>query len=124
MVVYIYYITAAGNSISSQMGGSYQGDRYGTQKAGGYGPSITCTITPAASSQPGGPPCWAITLAFGLTGPHCPFKRVSGPFCRLPFVSIGENFPVIRAGGNSQRAGHYYGGKMIWLAAHVEQRFA
>jgi hypothetical protein len=30
--------------------------------------------------------------------PHCPFKRVSGPFCRLPFVSIGENFLVIRAG--------------------------
>ena len=35
-----------------------------------YGPSITYNITPAgslSSSQPGGPPCWASPLAFGLT---------------------------------------------------------
>ncbi len=35
MVVYIYYITAAGNSISSQLGSSAQGNRYCTAKAGG-----------------------------------------------------------------------------------------
>jgi hypothetical protein len=41
-VVYIYYLTAAGNSVSSQLGSSCQGNRYGTEKAGGrYGPSIT-----------------------------------------------------------------------------------
>ncbi len=34
-VVYIYYVTADGNSISSQLGSSCQGNRYGTEKAGG-----------------------------------------------------------------------------------------
>ncbi len=36
-----------------------------------YGPSITYKITPAgplSSSQPGGPPCWASPLVFGLIG--------------------------------------------------------
>jgi hypothetical protein len=32
--MYIYYITAAGNSISSQLGSSCQGNRYGTEKTG------------------------------------------------------------------------------------------
>ncbi len=32
--VYIYFITAAGNSISSQLGSSCQASRYGTEKAG------------------------------------------------------------------------------------------
>ncbi len=43
--------------------------RYG--KGRRYGPSITYKITPAgslSSSQPGGPPCWASPLVFGLTG--------------------------------------------------------
>ncbi len=35
MVVYIYFITSAGNSISSQLGSSCKGHRYGTEKAGG-----------------------------------------------------------------------------------------
>jgi hypothetical protein len=35
MVVYIYYITAAGNSTISQLGSTCQGNRYGTEKAGG-----------------------------------------------------------------------------------------
>ncbi len=35
MVEFIYYITAAGNSISAQLGSSCQGNRYGTEKAGG-----------------------------------------------------------------------------------------
>jgi hypothetical protein len=32
MVVYIYYITAAGNSISCQLGSSCQNNRYGRKK--------------------------------------------------------------------------------------------
>jgi hypothetical protein len=35
------------------------------------GPSITYELTPVwslSSSQPGGPPCWASPLAFGLIG--------------------------------------------------------
>ncbi len=35
MVVYIYYITAAGNSISLQLGSSCQGNWYGMEKSGG-----------------------------------------------------------------------------------------
>jgi hypothetical protein len=61
MVVYIYYITAAGNSISSQLGSSCQGNRYSTKRAGST--SITYKITPAvslSSRQPGGPPCWTM----------------------------------------------------------------
>jgi hypothetical protein len=53
MVVYIYYITAAGNSISRQLGSSYQGNQYCMEKTGGIGPFITYKITPAG---PGGPP--------------------------------------------------------------------
>ncbi len=72
MVVYIYNITAADNSISSQ-----QGNRYGTQNQGA-GPSITYKITPAgslSSSQQGGPSCWASPLAssplaLGLIGAY------------------------------------------------------
>jgi hypothetical protein len=61
MDVHIYYVTAAGNSISSQLGSSCQGNRYGKEKAG------TCR------SQPGGPTCWANPLALGLIGsdPTC-----------------------------------------------------
>jgi hypothetical protein len=33
-VVYIYYITLAGNSISTQLGSSFKSNRYGTEKAG------------------------------------------------------------------------------------------
>jgi len=52
IVVYIYYITAAGNSINSQLGSSCQGKtvRYG--KGRRYGPSITYKITPARSLSP------------------------------------------------------------------------
>jgi hypothetical protein len=35
MVVYIYYISADGNSFRSQLGSSCQGNWYGTEKAGG-----------------------------------------------------------------------------------------
>jgi hypothetical protein len=45
MVVYIYYITAAGNSISSQLGSSCQGNWYSTEKAGGMAHSITRTTS-------------------------------------------------------------------------------
>jgi hypothetical protein len=34
LFVYIFYIKAAGHSISLQLGSSCQGNRYGTQKAG------------------------------------------------------------------------------------------
>ncbi len=56
MVVYIYYVREAGNSISSQLGSSCEGNRYCTEKAGGTA---------------GGPPWWASPLAFGLIGEHC-----------------------------------------------------
>ncbi len=45
MVVYIYYITAAGNSISSQLGSSCQGSLVWCEKGRRYGLSITCRIT-------------------------------------------------------------------------------
>jgi len=50
MDVYIYFITAAGNSISSQLGSSCQGNRYGTEKMGGTArPSHTKTDLPSRS---------------------------------------------------------------------------
>jgi hypothetical protein len=64
MVVYIYYSTAAANSISSQLGSSCQGNRYGTEKTDG-----TARLShkkSLSSSQPSRPPCWASPLAFGL----------------------------------------------------------
>jgi hypothetical protein len=64
-----FHQLAAGQLLSGQP------VRYG--KGSRYGPSITNKITPAGSlspSQPGGPPCWASSLTFGLIGPyslHC-----------------------------------------------------
>ncbi len=73
MVVYIYCITAAGNSNSLQLGSSWQGNRYGTEKSSGMARrSHTKSHLPRPhagsllSSQPGGPPCWVSHLAFGL----------------------------------------------------------
>ncbi len=70
MVVYIYCITAAGNSIISQLGSSCQGNRYAIRKRQAVRPvyhiqNYTCRVT---LIQPGGSPCWASPLAFGLTG--------------------------------------------------------
>ncbi len=48
MVMYIYQITAAENSISWQEGSPCQGNEYGMEKAGGT--SITFKITPAGHS--------------------------------------------------------------------------
>jgi hypothetical protein len=49
-VVYIYYITAAGNSISSQLGSFCQGNQYGMEKAGGMAhPSKTKSHLPGLS---------------------------------------------------------------------------
>jgi hypothetical protein len=76
MVVYIYYITSAGNFISLQLGSPCQGNRYGTEeKAGGTArPSHTKSHPPPAGSlssrQPGEPPCWTSSLAFGIIGHH------------------------------------------------------
>jgi hypothetical protein len=69
MVVYISYITAARkfHQLTAEQLLSGQPVRYGKSRR--YGPSITYKITPAgslSSSQPGGPPCWASPLAFGL----------------------------------------------------------
>jgi hypothetical protein len=54
------YITAAGNSLSSQLDSFYQDNRYSMEKAG-------CTACPShtkslSSSQPGGPPYWTSPL--------------------------------------------------------------
>ncbi len=67
----IYYITAAGKFHQLAAGQllSAQPVLYG--KGRQYGPKITYKITPAgslSSSQPGGPPCWASPLSFGLIG--------------------------------------------------------
>ncbi len=47
------------------------GQPVGYRKGRWFGPSITYKITPVgslSSSQPGGPLCWAISLAFGILG--------------------------------------------------------
>jgi hypothetical protein len=62
MVVDIYFITAAGNSISSQLDSSCQGNRYGTEKAGG-----TARPSRTKSHLPGQPP--PVTLADRCVGP-------------------------------------------------------
>jgi hypothetical protein len=69
--VYIYYITNQLEipSASSWKFLSGQVVYYGKDRQ--YGLSITYKIKPAGSlfsSQPGGPPCWASPLAFGLIG--------------------------------------------------------
>ncbi len=51
MVVYIYYITTAENYISLQLGSPCQGNRYGTEKAGG-----TARPSHAKSHLPGHSP--------------------------------------------------------------------
>jgi hypothetical protein len=69
MVAYIYNITAAGNSIISQLGSSCQGQLVCHGKTGCYGLSIMYKITLAvslSSSQQVGLPCLASPLAFGL----------------------------------------------------------
>ncbi len=73
VVTFTTYTTAARNSISS----SCQGNRSGTEKASRYDPSITYIITPAGSLS-GGPPFWAIPLAFGLIVPAC-WKQTCRP---------------------------------------------
>ncbi len=87
MVVYIYYITGAGNSISSQLGSSCQGNRCGTEKAEGTAVNYV-QILPArslSSLKPDGPPCWVSPLAFALIGCHCPIC----PLPSLPSSLIG-----------------------------------
>jgi hypothetical protein len=67
MVVYIYFITAARNVISSQLGSSCQGRRCGTPKQAAWTLHHVQNHTPLGrSSQPGGPPCWADPLTFGF----------------------------------------------------------
>ncbi len=85
MVVYIYCITSAENSFSSQLGSSCQGNRYGmVEKASDTArPSHTKSHRPG-SSPPGGPPFWASTLAFGLIGMgHSKKQLRAAPHCHL-----------------------------------------
>ncbi len=50
LCVYIFYTTAAGNSISSQLGSSCQGNRYGVERAGSTArPSRTKSHLPSQS---------------------------------------------------------------------------
>jgi hypothetical protein len=66
LVVYICFITAAGNSISSQLGSSCQGNRYGAEKAGSrVRPSCTkscllCTLSPSQSGGQHNTTVWAL----------------------------------------------------------------
>ena len=69
MVVYIYYITAAGNSISSQLSSSCQGKRDSTEKTGGTdGPSRTKSILKVVGNEKeGGSGKWQmIDIGLGL----------------------------------------------------------
>ncbi len=52
MVVYINNITTAGNSISLQLGSSCQGNRYGTEKAGGTARPSHAKSHPLGHSPP------------------------------------------------------------------------
>ncbi len=73
MVVCVpYNVTAAGDSISTQLGSSCQGNRYGTEKAGGTArPSRTKSHllghSPPASQA--GRRVGPALYTFGLTGP-------------------------------------------------------
>ncbi len=63
MVMYIYYITAAGSpgratiTVWKDAGGTARPSRTKSHPARSL-----------SSSQPGGPPCWASPLVFGLIG--------------------------------------------------------
>ncbi len=88
MVMYIYYITAAVNSVSSQLGSSRLGDRYSAEKAGGAArPSRTKSHRPNHSPPvPGGPPCWASPLAIGLIGMYACWCRDAPYSSYLHFI--------------------------------------
>ncbi len=98
----LQYITAAGNFISSQLGSSCQGNRYGTQKAGGTArTSCTKSHLPGSlsSSPPGGPSCWTRPLAFssiGLDvviswqGLQCADRKYVSPERRLLLVKLDK----------------------------------
>jgi hypothetical protein len=67
----LYCITTAENFPQLAAGQPLSGQPVLYGKGRRYGPSLTCTITPAgslSSSQPGGPPCWTCPLTFGLIG--------------------------------------------------------
>ncbi len=61
---------AAGNSISSHLGSSWQGNRYSTKRAGSTARPSRTKIKPAgslSSRQQDRPSFWASPLAFGFT---------------------------------------------------------
>ncbi len=112
MVVYIYYITAARNSISSQLGSSCQGNRYCTEKAGGTArPSRTKSDLSGRS-----PP--AIARRAAVLGhspslrPHCSgrhpeaeSKEKHGVWDPLPELTITSPFVDSRADSNTYTMG-------------------
>ncbi len=68
-----------------------------------YGPSITYKITPAgshSSTQPGGPPCWASTLAFGLTECY--------NLCSYTFISLTAQYHMFSRYWSVVRNKNYY----------------
>ncbi len=79
----VYNITAAGNSISSQLGSSCHGNRYGAEKASDTARPLRKNSHLSGYSSPvgqAGPPCWASPLSFGLIGLGCQcWTSVHGP---------------------------------------------
>jgi hypothetical protein len=82
VVCTFYHITAAGNSISSQLDSPCQGNRYGKEKAGGMAcPHVkihTCRITLLQPDRRAA----VFGLAFGLIG--CMYKNCIS--CALPLL--------------------------------------
>ncbi len=66
MVVYIYYATAAGNSISLHSWAAFVRATGTVRKDRRYGPYKITTTGSLSSSRRGRPPCWASPLAFDL----------------------------------------------------------
>ncbi len=112
MVMYIYYITAARNSISSHVGSSCQGNRYCTEKAGGTArPSRTISDLPVPGRYPpasqagrrGGPP----SLRPHCSGQHpeAESKEKHEGWDPLPEFTITSPFVDSRADSNTYTMG-------------------
>jgi hypothetical protein len=92
-----FHQLAAGQLLSTQP------VHYGKDRR--YGPSLTCKITPAgslSSSQPGGPPCWANPLAFGLIGTNQTNVRISALHYSYVAQAVGRVQGVHKPGSFSR----------------------
>ncbi len=75
MVVYIYYITSAGKPISSHLGSSCHGNRYGTEKSGGMAhPSCIKSHLPG-HSPPANQVGRRVGTALYSLRPHCSYVK-------------------------------------------------